>query len=325
MLYPRRRAFTLVELLVVITILLLLAALLMPMLQKAADSAKESLCANDLKLIGSAFGAYAGENNDYIPKAATTTTPRLDGSGNYVRDSYGNVYWNWGLSWETVLLQGGYIPHQGQVNSTLWHTKAFICPLDRRTSQRDFLTSFFMPTCYSDIGPIPAGLDKSLSYSHSISAGVLDGCYHYSDYDTNTQQWDAYPGGLRDAPMPQIKRSRIGDPSGTLQLIEGIGLWYYDWWDSSEAWGPDNWTVSHGQPYYPDSSYCRRHRGGQFGLMCDNSVRWLKVEDTVGTTFSKVFHDNNLNWDTYDIWSYTYRDQLYSNGIRGMWSMEVGD
>ena len=47
--------------------------------------------------------------------------------GTYALDQYGNVQWSPGLSWETVLLMGGYVNQQGRVNNTLWNTQAFIC------------------------------------------------------------------------------------------------------------------------------------------------------------------------------------------------------
>lgn len=63
----RRGAFTLVELLVVISIIGILAALLLPALSKARQQAQAAKCIANLKNMGNAMAQYAAANDQYLP------------------------------------------------------------------------------------------------------------------------------------------------------------------------------------------------------------------------------------------------------------------
>jgi prepilin-type N-terminal cleavage/methylation domain-containing protein/prepilin-type processing-associated H-X9-DG protein len=65
----RGRAFTLVELLVVIGIIAVLVSLLLPALGRARDAAKQTACASNLRQVALAMLVYIGDNRGKFPRA----------------------------------------------------------------------------------------------------------------------------------------------------------------------------------------------------------------------------------------------------------------
>jgi prepilin-type N-terminal cleavage/methylation domain-containing protein/prepilin-type processing-associated H-X9-DG protein len=76
----RQRAFTLVELLVVVTIIVILIALLLPALGRARDLGRSVSCASNMRQVGVALFSYAAEFSGFLPPCGSS----------YDLDPYGN-------------------------------------------------------------------------------------------------------------------------------------------------------------------------------------------------------------------------------------------
>lgn len=71
--WPSRLAFTLVELLVVISIVAVLIAMVLPAVAAAKSVSQASACMSNLRQVHIGFAAYAGENKEYLPPVGRPT------------------------------------------------------------------------------------------------------------------------------------------------------------------------------------------------------------------------------------------------------------
>ncbi len=95
--HEKFRAFTLVELLVVVAIIALLIAILLPALNKAKDAAKTVVCMSNLKQLGLTFNLYAQDYRNHVtPIRDENQNPPL--APNYDRDNWDQQLYNYSKS-----------------------------------------------------------------------------------------------------------------------------------------------------------------------------------------------------------------------------------
>ncbi len=123
-----KRAFTLVELLVVITIIALLLSILIPALGKARSLTKRIVCKSNLRQIDLAMRLYIEANNDTYPGTQDPV---------YTNPDTGAIIWLWmGRGWRSFVE-----PHLGG-NIKVENPSVLFCPEDQAEPEKYESTSY---------------------------------------------------------------------------------------------------------------------------------------------------------------------------------------
>jgi prepilin-type N-terminal cleavage/methylation domain-containing protein/prepilin-type processing-associated H-X9-DG protein len=90
-----KKAFTLVELLVVIGIIALLISILLPALSRAREAANTVKCESNLRSIGQGIAGYVADNNETLPAAYVYVSQKIvNGAESPTSALYGYIHWS---------------------------------------------------------------------------------------------------------------------------------------------------------------------------------------------------------------------------------------
>ncbi len=154
-----RRAFTLVELLVVVAIFALLAALLFPVLASVREQGRKTACANNLHQLYGAFALYAEDHDRYLPPYDVRT-----GNGADV-----------GPGWQLYPVRDESAALVASVQPYAHSQDIWFCPSDpfAHTAsavgavRHQFLSYFYAASFHSYYRATPRTLDETIYRTHS--------------------------------------------------------------------------------------------------------------------------------------------------------------
>ncbi len=253
----RQQAFSLIELLIVVTIIMILAGLLLPALRGVRERAKAVACLANLKDIGSALLLYEQEYSEFPGRAPTNTKELYGyGVGGQTGSSSSNPAWGSDLAWDLRPINR-YMINQGAGAKAV---KSFRCLSDKGDP-------------YSPVGnSVNNGWEEvGNSYFYATSAGAL----HGDDFEGMVKASSPYQG---------LRRSAIVAPARKIMMCEESFLINRDCNNVKTRRHFFKSTSSgSGAPPFPQSNvlfadgsarYVTRDRGPNTGTGCSAPSAW---------------------------------------------------
>lgn len=178
-----RRAFTLIEVLVVTAIVGTLVGVLLPALSGARDAARGAVCASNVRQFGVAWTMYAGDFNGLAVPLAYTDS-RDTGGGD-------SIYW-WGAD--------------GSSSGTLDHSRGLLSP--------------YLDAQPGELGPYACPAQRIGTYAHQGATQAPTSTYGYNGYYLSPAYTPGWSYEIRHRRHQRL--SGIGDPSSLLVFADTL-------------------------------------------------------------------------------------------------------
>lgn len=287
--HNRERAFTLVELLVVMAIIAILVALLLPAVQQAREAARRTQCKNNLKQIILAIHNYSGKHDAYPPGYIARNVTPVDGP---------ELETGSGFSWSTPLLP--YMDQAPiwkmvdfeldattptQVTRAATSMPAYLCPSDHRPesfSITDGVVPYTLARSayvgvygFGDLNAQPgapqgAGMffrnswirpvDIRDGFTHTLAIGERAGSYRNgagtNDFDVDATWYGVIPNAQLNSPTGNVGPAWLALSS--VGYVDSMGI-----------------TVRYSINQGPLNSFSSTHVGGAQFAVADGSVRFI--------------------------------------------------